>query len=232
MNLPDRIRAHVEELRSAPDIVVTTCDIGSGPPRELSADDVDLISDRWGADAVDGTRDYLLNTDRIHLSWHSVAHYVHGEFALTDIRSCMTGWIVEVEDERLAPEKQELLWELKGLEEAPGSGRLTALRATNDELWFYDITKARLERLALDFQSYVDNLLLLKGAPNWQYLFADVDLCDDEFTTRVAQLDRTLEALPILFPDHDYSHLQQRYEERCSGSPVFRRHKSPWAPQP
>ncbi|MEV5535742.1 hypothetical protein AB0L13_02695 [Saccharopolyspora shandongensis] len=36
MNYQDRVRAHVEELRSTPDVVMRTSEIGSGPPRELS----------------------------------------------------------------------------------------------------------------------------------------------------------------------------------------------------
>ncbi|MFI0462963.1 hypothetical protein ACH347_02650 [Saccharopolyspora sp. 5N102] len=43
MNYRDRVRAHVEELRSIPDVVVRTFEIGSGPPRELSAGDTALI---------------------------------------------------------------------------------------------------------------------------------------------------------------------------------------------
>ncbi|MEV0087678.1 hypothetical protein [Saccharopolyspora sp. NPDC050642] len=237
MNYQDRVRAHVEELRSIPDVVVRTCEIGSGPHRELSAGDTALIDSAWGDDAAEGVRDYLLSTDHIHLTWHTDDHYLYGEFALKDLRSCLSDYGLPHVDERLPPEKWELMGtELKTLEEAPGSGRLTALRAPfgaqSRELWFYDMNRVRLELLELDYQSYLENLLLMKGAPFWQYLFMEVDLRDREFQTMVSQLDRTLEALPVLFPDHDYSRLQERYEERCSGSPVFRRHKGPWTIQP
>ncbi|MEV0699598.1 hypothetical protein AB0I53_16995 [Saccharopolyspora sp. NPDC050389] len=53
-----------------------------------------------------------------------------------------------------------------------------------------------------DRQSYVENLLVMKGAPGWQYLFAEVDLCDREFQAMVSQLDRALEALPVLRSRH------------------------------
>ncbi|GAA2107383.1 hypothetical protein [Actinomadura alba] len=219
MNYQDRVRTHVEELRSTPDVVMRTCEIGSDPPQELSADDAALIGSVWGGDAVEGVRDHLLSTDRIHVAWHTDDHYLYGEFALKDLRNCLSGFGLPYTDEGLPPEKQELMGrELKTLEEEPGSGRLTALRvpfgfeSQSRELWFYDMNRKRLEPLELDYQSYVENLLLMKGAPYWQYLFTEVDLGDWEFQSMVEQLDITLEALPVLFPDHDYSRLQERYE--------------------
>ncbi|KAB2350012.1 hypothetical protein [Actinomadura rudentiformis] len=237
MSYQDRVRAHVRELRSTPDVVMPTCEIGSGTPRQLAADDAVLIGAAWGDDAVEGVRDYLLSTERIHVAWHTDDHYLYGEFALKDLRNCLSGWGLSDTDERLPPDKRQIMeWELKTLEEAPGSGRLTAVRmpagAQSRELWFYDMNHQRLELLELDYQSYLDNLLLMKGAPGWQYLFTQVDLCDGEFRSTVSQLDRTLEALPVLFPGHDYSRLQERYEARCSQSPVFRRHKGPWTLHP
>lgn len=233
MDFQARLRMHVEELRSVPDVVLPTCEIGAGPPRELSAGDVGLIGSAMGSGVVEGVREYLLSVDRVHVAWHSDDHYVYGEFALHDLRSCIADFGLPCADERLSPEKRELMeWELKTLEEAPGSGRLTALRVPlggqSQELWFYDMNHARLELLELDYRSYVDNLLLMKGAPGWQYLFTGVDLRDEEFQSTVRQLDRTLEELPVLFPDHDYRRLQERYDDRCSGVPGFRRHKGPW----
>ncbi|GAA2214297.1 hypothetical protein GCM10009850_097620 [Nonomuraea monospora] len=233
MNYQDRVSSHVMELRSIPNLVMPTCELGSGPPRELSADEAVLIGAIWGEDAVEGVRDYLLSIDRIHVAWHTDDHYLFGEFALKDLRDCVTGFGLPDVDVRLPAEKQELMeWELKTLEEAPGSGRLTALRVpsggSSRELWFYDMNHERLELLDLDFRSYLENLLLMKGAPGWQYLFTEVDLGGREFQTLVGQLDRTLEALPVLFPAHDYSRLQERYEARCSRSPEFHRHRSPW----
>ncbi|MFC4908373.1 hypothetical protein [Actinomadura gamaensis] len=233
MSYQDRVSAHVRELRSVPEVVVSTCELGSGPPRGLSADDAALIGAAWGEDAVEGVGDYLLSTDRIHVAWQTDDHYLFGEFAVEDVRICLTGDGLPGADWRLPAQKRELMeWELKTLEEAPGSGRLTALRVPSGgrsrELWFYDMNHGRLELLELDYRSYLENLLLMKGAPGWQYLFTEVDLEDREFQTMVGQLDRTLEALPVLFPDHDYSRLQERYEVRCSRSPVFRRHRSPW----
>lgn len=106
-----------------------TCEVGSGPPKELSADDAVLIGSAWGSDAVEGVRDYLLGTERIHVAWHSDDHYLYGEFALNDLRKCISDFGLPYADERLSAAKQEIMeWELKTLEEAPGSGRLTALR--------------------------------------------------------------------------------------------------------
>ncbi|MEV0402086.1 hypothetical protein [Actinoallomurus sp. NPDC050550] len=213
-----RAHSHVNELRATPDIVMTACEIGSGPPRELSADDAALIGSAWGDTAVEGVREYLLSTDHIHVAWHMDDYSLDGEFFLKDVRNCLSGRVVPYVDVSLSPEQRELMADgLLMLEEAPGSGRLTALRhhAPSQGLWFYDTNHRNLVPLELDYRSYVDTLLVMKGIPGWQYLFTDVDLRHGKYHATVRQLEKTLEGFPDLFPDHDYSHLRERFQARC-----------------
>ncbi|WP_345432629.1 hypothetical protein [Actinoallomurus vinaceus] len=67
----------------------------------------------------------------------------------------------------------------------------------------------------LDYRSYVETLLVMKETPGWQYLFTEVDLRHRKFHATVRQLEKTLEVFPSLFPDHDYGHLQERFQARC-----------------
>ncbi|MBT2367452.1 hypothetical protein J7E88_19615 [Streptomyces sp. ISL-10] len=171
-----------------------------------------------GNAALDDVGDYLLATDHIHVSWRTDDHYLYGEFFLKDLRTCLAGNYIPYVDPRLPQEEQLVMEELKTLEEAPGSGRLTALRvppyAESREMWFYDTNHRRLELLDLDFKAYLETLLVTKGIPGWQYLFTGTDMGHREFNAIVRQLRISLESLADMFPGHDYSDLHARLEAR------------------
>jgi hypothetical protein len=214
-----RARETFEEVRSTAEFVVEKSEIDSEGDRPLTAEDANLIGLYMGPDAVDQVADHLLDAEQIHLSWHTPDHAVYGEFALKDLRTCLSGFYMPYTDERLAPAEQLVMDEIKTLEESPGSGRLTALRVSMDmtprhELWFYDMNQQRFELLDLKYSSYVDTLLITKGIPGWQYLYTDARLADDEFRHLAGQLERSLDALEEVFPAHDYSALRERLEAR------------------
>ncbi|GAA2418021.1 hypothetical protein [Nonomuraea africana] len=218
-DFPARVRELVAELQSVPDLVMDSCHIGQGAARELTAEDADVIRSAMGDGAVEDVRGYLLGTDHIQVAWHLDDHSVYGEFHLKDLRNCLAGGYLPYADARLSPVEQRVMGEeLKTLEEAPGSGRLTALRlrleAECRELWFYDTNHRRLALLDLDYPSYLENLLITKGIPGWQYLFTDTDIRHREFHAIVRQLERSLDSFPDLFPHHDYSDLRERLEAR------------------
>ncbi|MFE5818787.1 hypothetical protein ACFQ6S_35920 [Streptomyces sp. NPDC056479] len=214
-----RAREVFEEVRSTAEFTVETYEIESEGERPLTEDDAKLIRQYMGPTTVDEVRDHLLDVEQIHLSWRTADYRVHGEFALKDLRTCLSGRYMPHTDERLTPEEQLVMDEIKTLEEAPGSGRLTALRVHMDmspcrEIWFYDMNQQRLALLDLDYSSYVDNLLITKGIPGWQYLYSDTRLDDEEFRQLARQLKISLDALEEVFPDHDYTDLRARLEER------------------
>ncbi|MFE4372941.1 hypothetical protein ACFRMN_32840 [Streptomyces sp. NPDC056835] len=201
------------------EFIVEKYEITSERERSLTEDDAKLIRRYMGPTAVDDVEDHLLDDDRIHLSWHTPDHYVYGEFALKDLRVCLSGHYMPYMDERLTVSEQLVMGEIKTLEEAPGSGRLTALRVPMDmtpcqEIWFYDMNQQRFELLDLDYSSYLDTLLITKGIPGWQYLYADRRLADDEFRQLANQLELSLGTLEEAFPGHDYSGLRGRLEDR------------------
>ncbi|TXS48020.1 hypothetical protein EAO75_17995 [Streptomyces sp. uw30] len=161
----------------------------------------------------------MLDAEQIHLSWRTADYRVYGEFALKDLRTCLSGGYMPYTDERLTPEEQLVMDEIKTLEEAPGSGRLTALRVPMDmspchEIWFYDMNQQRFVLLDLNYSSYVDTLLITKGIPGWQYLYSDTRLDHEEFRQLARQLEISLDVLEDVFPGHDYTDLRARLEAR------------------
>ncbi|WP_405578170.1 hypothetical protein [Streptomyces sp. NBC_01092] len=214
-----RAREAFEQVRSTAEFTVESFEIESEGERPLTEDDAKLIRRYMGPAAVDEVRDHLLDVEQIQLSWRTADFRVYGEFALKDLRTCLSGRYMPYTDERLTPEEQLVMDEIKTLEEAPGSGRLTALRVHMDmspcqEIWFYDMNQQRFVLLDLDYSSYVDNLLITKGIPGWQYLYSDARLADEEFRQLARQLQISLDALEEVFPDHDYTDLRARLEER------------------
>ncbi|MFC6062664.1 hypothetical protein [Streptomyces ochraceiscleroticus] len=214
-----RAREAFEEVRSAAELTVAKYDIESERERPLTEADAELIGRYLGTAAVDEVADHLLDSERVHLSWHTADQNIYGEFALNDLRTCVWGQYLPYTDERLAPAEQLVMDEVKVLEEAPGSGRLAAMRVPMDmtpchEIWLYDMNHKRFDLLDLDYSSYVDILLITKGIPGWQYLYTDTRLADDEFKFLARQLQISLDALEELFPGHDYSDLRARLEAR------------------
>ncbi|MFD6286821.1 hypothetical protein [Streptomyces sp. NPDC060205] len=221
MPIPFHLRARevFEEVRSAAEFSVEKSEFQGEGARPLTAEDERIIGLYMGPEAVEQVVNHLFDAEQIHLSWHTPDHAVYGEFALKDLRTCLSGPYMPYTDERLTSAEQLVMDEIKTLEEAPGSGRLTALRVSMDmtpchELWFYDMNQQRFELLDLKYSSYLDALLITKGIPGWQYLYADVRLAEDEFRQLASQLERSLDALEEVFPAYDYSALRQRLEAR------------------
>ncbi|MET7622691.1 hypothetical protein [Streptomyces sp. NPDC005408] len=113
-----------------------------------------------------------------------------------------------------------MLPELRIFDQAPfgGAGQATGLRVPPKgdrlEIWHYVSTCTELHRLNLDYGTYLETLLITKGAWGWQYLFADVDLTGREYHDAASNLAAMFEAFPVLFPDHDYEPLRARWRER------------------
>ncbi|MDI3385035.1 hypothetical protein QIS99_02215 [Streptomyces sp. B-S-A8] len=116
--------------------------------------------------------------------------------------------------------ERNLYKELRIFDNTPrtGSGRMAGLRAspgtTDPEIWFFDMRQGAME-MELDYGTYLDTLMVTKGAIGWQYLFCDAGFGDSGFTPIVGGLKEMLDVFPRLFPDHDYSDLKARFRERA-----------------
>jgi hypothetical protein len=71
-------------------------------------------------------------------------------------------------------------------------------------------------KLDLTFVEYQEALLLTKGLHGWQYLFTEAPLGTTDFNVVRERLEHGLQVLPGLFPEDDFSPLQERLEARLS----------------
>lgn len=106
-----------------------------------------------------------------------------------------------------------------------GTGTFAAIRLEKHvdplPMWYYDPRlsfvpdrDSGLIEMEVSYCAYLDALLRVKGVFGWQYLFTEVSLGAVEFRRTVARLRRMLELFPRIFPEHDYSDLATRLEER------------------
>ncbi|MFE2637822.1 hypothetical protein ACFXKX_09640 [Streptomyces scopuliridis] len=115
--------------------------------------------------------------------------------------------------------ERDLYQELRIFDDTPrtGTGYMATLRAprgtTDPEIWFFDMHYGVME-MDLDYGTYLDTLLVTKGTIGWQYLFCDAGFGDPGFTPVAKGLKEMLEVFPRLFPDHDYTDLRARLQER------------------
>ncbi|MFF3668184.1 hypothetical protein [Microtetraspora malaysiensis] len=182
------------------------------------------IAERTGLSLEPGIREYFFAADRVQVSWYSMSEPdLRGEFCLKHLHwALLRGEVPQDAFGTISrdPVKMEVLGQLRFLDQEPmaGTARLTALRITpgGDDLqvWLYDMNNERLELLDLDYASYLENLLITKGAYQWQYLFAEVDFKEPEFHDTARHLSEVLRLFPEMFPGHDYAPLQERLEAR------------------
>ncbi|TLS43507.1 hypothetical protein FE633_25515 [Streptomyces montanus] len=153
--------------------------------------------------------------------WKTVEPYafVAGEFRLTPIAHVIHEDPPSFASSLYSDDERRLGSELRIIDEAPytGAGTFAALRlqsgVENPEIWFTDHRQG-LWKMNLDYSGYFETLQLTKGAYDWQHLFTEAPLASREFEITVGRLKNMLDALPRIFPDHDYGSLRQRLVER------------------
>lgn len=206
-----RVAAVMEELQTAEGIIVVENRTTAGDRVDVDAGRQQLLRQAAG---IDDDAD-LLDVKSVHLAWHTTDFSLGGEFSLRGLRHDNTmSWV----DATLPEGKQQIMDQMTVIEESPGTGRLTGMRQPGPgapvELWFYEMSRGRLEPLDVDYLTYVDALLAMKGVTCWQYLFMPLDLSAPEFRSCVNDLRQALRLLPELFPDHDYADLRARLDAR------------------
>lgn len=150
--------------------------------------------------------------------WDSLHDGTGGEFFLTDLAharpQAYESWIESWKGGERFPSS-----ELRIIDEHPvtGTGSYAGIRLRPDgaepELWWSTIRYADWQ-LDLGYRQYLDTLLLTRGAFGWQFLFTGAPLGSEEFDALRERLARTLDELPVLFPEDDFTLLRRRFEER------------------
>ncbi|MFI2367899.1 hypothetical protein [Streptomyces sp. NPDC018833] len=140
-----------------------------------------------------------------------------GEFSVGHLAASLLTVGVDVDDEDATDEESRLYSELCLFDDQPrgGGDTFAALRippgTTSPEIWYHD-GPLGLFKMDLDYCTYLDVLLATKGTYGWQHLFTDTE--DSEAGIHVPTMKHMLDVFPAVFPDHDYTDLRTRLEER------------------
>ncbi|MGI5207874.1 hypothetical protein ACQEU6_40660 [Spirillospora sp. CA-108201] len=149
--------------------------------------------------------------------WMGEGPYVNGEFYLTHIaRAESPGqegeWIESWTGKELFPASQ-----LRIIDVHPytGTGHYAALRllpgGDEPEIWWVAEPRYGAWKMDVGYREYLEMLQLTKGAFSWQFLFTRAPLDNEEFKPVRDRIENMLDALPILFPEHDYEQLGERF---------------------
>ncbi|TDC88607.1 hypothetical protein E1161_23530 [Saccharopolyspora aridisoli] len=161
--------------------------------------------------------------------WHTVdtRRHLSGEFSITEFYECLLRRPPDLGWDGSPPDEIRFFSELRVIDDTPraANGLMGAVRIQKDvnplEIWYYDKDLSRTPgfdldylRMDLDYHGYLDALLLTKGTFGWQYLFTEAPLHNERFREIAADLKYMLELFPNIFPDHDYTDLAKRLEDR------------------
>jgi hypothetical protein len=195
------------------DEIVDALDVAETVFEELAEEDDLPLSGR--------VQEYFFRHGAVEAAWRSRRPDTSliGEFKIHHIMSAVGNmrmtrfWKGEDDAERA------LYKDLRIIDETPqtGSGRMSLLRATpgatDPGVWFFDTRQGAMPT-ELDYPGYLEALFVTKGVIGWQYLYCAPEDCGMGFIPIVDGLKEMLDVFPRLFPDHDYTDLRARLEER------------------
>ncbi|MGY5132221.1 hypothetical protein ACWGJW_07365 [Streptomyces nigrescens] len=179
------------------------------------------LATRSGISLAPKFLEYAFTTNSLGCRWEipRTNHTLRGEIHLLDVFNALSNDQTEVFIDTDDDEMEELFDELRIIDRTPygGGGELTAIRraaATSDpEMWFYDGSD-EVFRLDIGYCEYLEALLLTKGTYGWQYLFSDLNSDNAYLGAGGWKVELMLDLFPDIFPEHDYSELQRRWEAR------------------
>ncbi|MFI6768301.1 hypothetical protein [Streptomyces sp. NPDC050355] len=165
--------------------------------------------------------DHFLRFRNLACLWETTAPHpgLTGEFGLSHLYASISGGPLDIAEQFSSSDDRELASEMRLIDDHPegGGGSFAAMRvrgnANPPEIWYFTVAHG-FKQLDIDYNKYLDTLLITKGTYGWQYLFADISLRDEEFLHARKRLTTMLIVLPDLFPDHDYQHLRELLEQR------------------
>ncbi|MEU6918642.1 hypothetical protein [Streptomyces olindensis] len=191
---------------------------------DLTAEDTafDDLAEWEGIEIGAELRSEYIRFSQLGSQWRTLDPYPYlaGEFRLTPLPLAVHEDAPEFPSSLYSDEQRELATGFRVIDSSPftGNGSFVALRlepgGEDPEVWFSDHRTNTLWRMELDYRAYMDTLRLTKGVFDWQHLFTQAPLTEEEFGGTAADLRAMLEVLPELFPDHDYRHLLARLRER------------------
>ncbi|MEU5977664.1 hypothetical protein [Streptomyces sp. NPDC047315] len=166
-------------------------------------------------------QDYFFRYGSIEAAWRlrQPDSELVGEFKLSHIMSALVNKRMDKVWKGEDGRQRALYSELRVFDDTPqtGSGYMALMRATpgvsDPEIWFFDMRHGAMP-MELDYPGYLEALLATKGVIGWQFLYCPPELSGSGLAPLARGLKEMLEVFPRLFPDHDYSDLQTRLQER------------------
>ncbi|MFF0730290.1 hypothetical protein ACFYVK_01705 [Streptomyces chartreusis] len=154
-----------------------------------------------------------------HWRGNEAAKELTGEFRIPQFYRAIFEPAPPLAWEGSPPDERELLAQFRQIDGHPrsGTGLFGLVRIQQNtaplEIWVWD---ARLgaQRMDLDYLGYLEALAVTKGTYGWQYLFTDLSLLSDDLYHVAESAKAMLRRFPDLFPQHDYTELRERLEER------------------
>ncbi|MFH8693300.1 hypothetical protein [Streptomyces chartreusis] len=194
-------------------------------------DDIDLmvedsafddLADWEGVELDESIRHAYVRFSQLGSQWRTVDPHrdLAGEFRISPLPLAVHEDPPEFPSSLYSDEQREIASGFRVIDSSPftGTGSFVAMRlqagVANPEIWFSDHRTNSLWKLDLDYVEYMESLRLTKGVFDWQHLFTEAPLHEEEFEGTARELQAMLEILPRVFPEHDYASLHARLAER------------------
>ncbi|ADD45703.1 hypothetical protein [Stackebrandtia nassauensis] len=181
-----------------------------------------MIADKYGMELAPHFHQSFVRFNCLWTRWRIEDAELNGEFRIGNLPEALATPPPPFSVRSSTLAERQLHTELRVIDDKPdsGSGHQATLRlqpGTSDpELWYFHLGRGTL-RMDINYQEYLDALILTKGTSGWQFLFCDITKelrTDYDFTTAARDIKTMLDVFPELFPNHDYSGLRARLEER------------------
>lgn len=228
--LEERHLSSIDSIRHAVGIEVV--DETLGEPGSSFSDLLPLseFNEEWEQLTLDADMiDSAVRIPGLAVSWHTTAPLpdFFGEYRIPDPFEILLQAPDPAAQTVPAGFQRDFVRQLRYIDSSyrSGVGSMTYLRMAPGtsplEVWHFDLARIGGDpypngyvRLDLTFQQYMEALLITKGTRGWQYLFADVSFRDRALGNIGDSVRNMLEVFPGLFPEHEYTPLRQRWEER------------------
>ncbi|MBT2388879.1 hypothetical protein J7E87_05445 [Streptomyces sp. ISL-1] len=217
-----RLQNVLGELQGAPDIRIHAAKPGAVDPARADVDATFAgFTETTGVVLDPRLKTCFLRFGRISARWRleTSPNRLSGEFNVMHMSDVATTEAPPTDLDSLTSAEKELYREFRVIDDQPesGTGAFTALRlrpgTPNPEIWHHYFHVGGF-KLDVDYCQYLEALAITKGTIGWQYLFCDVSFEDDDFIEVADDMQEMLDVFPGLFPDHDYTDLRARLEER------------------
>jgi hypothetical protein len=181
-----------------------------------------VIADKYGLELAPYFHHSFVRFNCLWTRWRLDDAELNGEFRIGNLPVALATTPPPFSVSSSSSAERQLHSQLRVIDDRPdsGTGHQATLRlqagGSDPQLWYFHLGLGTL-RMDINYQEYLDALILTKGTSGWQFLFCDItkELRKTyDFDTASRHMKTMLDVFPELFPGHDYSGLRARLEER------------------